>query len=132
MAGNLNIDPFKYTAVTAKLRKFFEGKGFVEVHTQNRLSILAACEDPFTIAEFTYNGRNWPLPQTGQMQLEHEILKKLYTEQLSNFEKDPTMAEKVLTNGDMPPEKNLSATKLAAATILASVLMNFDECVMKR
>ena len=49
-------------------------KGFLEVHTQNRLSILAACEDPFNVATYNYAGQVWPLPQTGQMWLEHELL----------------------------------------------------------
>jgi aspartyl/asparaginyl-tRNA synthetase len=65
-----------YNHVAVKLRKFFqEEKGFLEVHTQSRLSILAACEDPRTIATFSYAGNTWPLPQTGQMWLEHELLK---------------------------------------------------------
>jgi aspartyl/asparaginyl-tRNA synthetase len=51
-------------------------KGFLEVHTQNRLSILAACEDPFNVATYNYAGETWPLPQTGQMWLEHELLTK--------------------------------------------------------
>ena len=51
-------------------------KGFLEVHTQNRLSILAACEDPFNVATYNYAGQIWPLPQTGQMWLEHELLSK--------------------------------------------------------
>ena len=45
------------------------------MHTQDRLSILAACEDPTTIATFTYAGEVWPLPQTGQMWLEYELLR---------------------------------------------------------
>ena len=49
-------------------------KGFEEVHTQNRLSILAACEDPFNVATYNYAGQVWPLPQTGQMWLEYELL----------------------------------------------------------
>jgi aspartyl/asparaginyl-tRNA synthetase len=58
-----------------KLRAFFRDvKGFREVHTQNKLSILAACEDPNTIARYDYNGQVWPLPQTGQMWLEHYLL----------------------------------------------------------
>src|SRR5436309_1697352 len=63
-----------YSKVVARLRKFFEGKGFMEVHTQDRLSILAACEDPSTVATFNYAGQVWPLPQTGQMWLEYELL----------------------------------------------------------
>jgi aspartyl/asparaginyl-tRNA synthetase len=57
-----------------KLRNFFEMKGFIEVATQPRLSILSACEDPTTIATFQYSGQVWPLKQTGQMDLEYELL----------------------------------------------------------
>lgn len=69
------IDPLEFTKTVERLRSFFLAKGFLEVHTQNRLSILAACEDPETVATFHYAGQIWPLPQTGQMWLEHELLK---------------------------------------------------------
>ena len=69
------IDPKKYTKTLDLLRSFFLSKNFLEVHTQNRLSILAACEDPETVATYEYNGEVWPLPQTGQMWLEYELLK---------------------------------------------------------
>lgn len=72
---SLCIKPCEFHAVSKKLRNFFEGRGFVEVHPQNRLSILAACEDPSTISTFDYAGKKWPLPQTGQMWLEFEMLK---------------------------------------------------------
>jgi aspartyl/asparaginyl-tRNA synthetase len=69
-----HIDADKFTKVVKKLRQFFDSKGMLEVHTQNRLSILAACEDPFNIRTFHYDDKIWPLPQTGQMWLEHELL----------------------------------------------------------
>lgn len=69
-----HINPAEFHAVVRKLRFFFESKGWVEVHTQSRLSILAACEDPSTISTYNYAGEVWPLPQTGQMWLEHELL----------------------------------------------------------
>lgn len=69
------INPCEFHSVVRKLREFFESRGFLEVHTQNRLSILAACEDPTTIATYNYGGQVWPLPQTGQMWLEYELLK---------------------------------------------------------
>ena len=71
----LIIDSCEFSSVVNKLREFFVKKGFVEVHTQNRLSILAACEDPFTVSTFNYTNMIWPLPQTGQMWLEYELLK---------------------------------------------------------
>src|SRR5438045_5929685 len=67
-------DSEAFNSVVEKLRSFFKGKGFVEVHTQDRLSILAACEDPDTVATYQYAGEVWPLPQTGQMWLEYELL----------------------------------------------------------
>ena len=72
---NGNIDSVEFSKVVRKLRNFFEHKGFVEVHTQNRLSILAACEDPDTMTTYKYSNEVWPLPQTGQMWLEYELLK---------------------------------------------------------
>lgn len=63
-----------YDLLVTKMRAFFRGRGFKEVPTQSRLSILAACENPHSIAVFDYNGDVWPLPQTGQMWLEHELL----------------------------------------------------------
>ncbi len=74
--SSLIIDSEKFNWVVNKLREFFLARNFIEVHTQNRLSILAACEDPFNVQTFQYAGKVWPLPQTGQMWLEYEILKK--------------------------------------------------------
>ena len=73
--SSLNINTCDFNKVVQKLRQFFLSKNFQEVHAQNRLSILAACEDPFTVSTFDYNGTVWPLPQTGQMWLEYEMLK---------------------------------------------------------
>lgn len=75
--NNLIINSKHFSFVTNKLREFFLKKGYLEVHTQNRLSILAACEDPKTIKTFDYDGQVWPLPQTGQMWLEYELLSNL-------------------------------------------------------
>ncbi len=69
------VDPKDYHYASKKLREFFENKGFVEVPTQSRLSILAACEDPTTIGTYNFEGKVWPLPQTGQVWLEIELLK---------------------------------------------------------
>tara|TARA_Y100000389_G_C17461284_1_gene521922 strand:+ start:1898 stop:2758 length:861 start_codon:yes stop_codon:yes gene_type:complete len=74
--SGLIIDSEKFNTVVKKLREFFWSKNFIEVHTQNRLSILAACEDPFNVQTFNYTGNVWPLVQTGQMWLEYEILSK--------------------------------------------------------
>ena len=54
------ISPYEFTEVTHQLRSFFDERGFQEVHTQNRLSILAACEDPTTVATYEYSGQIWP------------------------------------------------------------------------
>ena len=68
------INSQDYSVTVGRLRSFFLEKGWWEVHTQNRLSILAACEDPETVGIYNYDGEVWPLPQTGQMWLEHELL----------------------------------------------------------
>ncbi len=67
-------DTIVFSELVNKLRSFCLSKNFCEVSTQDRLSILAACEDPQTVATYNYMGEVWPLPQTGQMWLEHELL----------------------------------------------------------
>lgn len=67
-------DSVAFSEIVNKMRSFCLAKGFCEVNTQDRLSILAACEDPDTVATYNYMGEVWPLPQTGQMWLEYELL----------------------------------------------------------
>ena len=69
-------DSEAFSEVVNNMRSFCLDKGFCEVSTQDRLSILAACEDPDTVATYNYMGEVWPLPQTGQMWLEYELLTK--------------------------------------------------------
>ena len=64
-----------YHELVQKLRTFFVTKNFIEVPSQSRLSILASCENPHSVKTFEYGGEIWPLPQTGQMWLEYELLK---------------------------------------------------------
>jgi aspartyl/asparaginyl-tRNA synthetase len=73
--SSLNIPTETYNNVIGRVRDFFVKKNFLEVSTQNRLSILAACEDPFNVGTYQLGGNVWPLPQTGQMWLEYELLK---------------------------------------------------------
>ncbi len=64
-----------YNTMVRALRTFFQDKkGFIEVPAQSRLSILAACEQPETISKYSLGNIVYPLPQTGQMWLEHELL----------------------------------------------------------
>jgi aspartyl/asparaginyl-tRNA synthetase len=63
-----------YHELVKKMRTFFLERGFIEVPVQSRLSILAACENPHSIKTFEYGGQIYPLPQTGQMWLEYELL----------------------------------------------------------
>jgi len=65
----------EYNKIVTLLREFFQKKGFIEVPTQSNLSILAACEDPKTVGQFVFGGKNYPLPQTGQVVLEEVLLK---------------------------------------------------------
>ena len=64
-----------YNELVQKMRSCFLEKGFIEVPTQSRTSILAACENPHSVMTFQLDGQVWPLKQTGQMDLEEELLK---------------------------------------------------------
>ncbi len=63
---------------------------------------------------------------------ERVVLLKLFAEQKSLFEKDPAAAKKLLAVGDKAADATLPAADLAAATVLANVLFNHDEAVMRR
>lgn len=64
-----------YNTLVKLLREFFLSKGFLEVATQPNLTILSACENPFSVATYTFDGEIWPMAQTGQMILEEVLLK---------------------------------------------------------
>ena len=68
-------DTKAYHSLVQRLREFFLQQNFLEVPVQSRLSILAACEYPYTVSKFEWEWEDWPLPQTGQMWLEYELLK---------------------------------------------------------
>jgi len=70
-----HISPKEYAYIADGFRSIFKKLGYTETYAQNRLSILAACEDPTTITAFDYADNKWPLPQTNQMWLEWELLK---------------------------------------------------------
>lgn len=63
-----------YNRIITLLREFFQKKGFIEVPAQSNRSILAACEDPKTVGQYIFGGKNYPLPQTGQVVLEEVLL----------------------------------------------------------
>jgi len=72
--------PYTYNAqeydwCVQKFRAFFAKKGMIEVPTQSTVDILSACEDTQNLGTFTYVDKQiYPLKQTGQMVLEHELL----------------------------------------------------------
>ncbi len=72
-----------YSKIVQRLRSFFLERGFIEVPAQSQLKILAACDDPETIAKTELGRNKWPLPQTGQMSLEDQFLR--YSEEEGFF-----------------------------------------------
>lgn len=68
------IEPQDFNKAISKLRGFFIQEGYIETFPQSRLSILAACEDPTTVRSFKFDNTLYPLPQTGQMWLERDLL----------------------------------------------------------
>ena len=70
----LPINMRDYSEVVRRVRQFFEEKGWYEVFNQSRLSILSASMDPNTIVTYNFAGQVWPLPQSGQLWLEYELL----------------------------------------------------------
>ena len=130
-----------YNELVQKMRDFFLQKGFIEVPTQSRLSILAACENPHSITTYNYCGEVWPLPQTGQLWLEHELLRNPHWEGVFCIstsyrqEKDPIPGRHELifpmfefeSKGNMKDMIKLEAELLAHLGFDAPVEVNYDD-----
>ena len=65
-------------------------------------------------------------------QQELDILTQLFKETESDFESHPDNADKLVSTGDYPVDKNINPVLLAANTVVASTIMNFDETIIKR
>ncbi len=63
---------------------------------------------------------------------ESAIVKRLFEQQLEKFEKNPAEAKKFLSQGEAKPAADIPPARLAAMAVVASALMNFDECVTRR
>jgi hypothetical protein len=68
----------------------------------------------------------YPRPQ------EVSILKQMYQEELSDIQKRPNRVKELLSIGESPIDKTLNQNELAANTVLAMTLINFDGTVVKR
>ena len=64
--------------------------------------------------------------------VELTVLKELYEKEYAYFKQNLDKAEKLLSVGEFPRDKSLDTAEVAAYTIVASTIMNFDEFMMKR
>jgi hypothetical protein len=63
---------------------------------------------------------------------EHKTLHVFYERQRARFANNPDRAGELLCVGDTPTNAELPKEQLAAMTMVANILMSFDEAVMKR
>ena len=60
------------------------------------------------------------------------LMQQLYAEELADFRRNPKRAKELLSVGEYPVDKTLPTDQLAALTVVASTVMNFDEAIIKR
>jgi Protein of unknown function (DUF1553)/Protein of unknown function (DUF1549)/Planctomycete cytochrome C/Concanavalin A-like lectin/glucanases superfamily len=63
---------------------------------------------------------------------EVNILKEMYQEELKDIQKNPKRVKELLSIGESEIDKSLNQNELAANTVLAMTLINFDGTVVKR
>jgi hypothetical protein len=63
---------------------------------------------------------------------ERTLLKKMYQEEWEEFQKNPKRSKDLLKVGEYQVDQKLDPAQLAACTMLATTIMNFDETVMRR
>ncbi len=59
-------------------------------------------------------------------------IERLYNSALEVYQRDPEAAAGLLATGEHPPDRQLDPADLAAHTMIASTIVNFDEFVTKR
>jgi hypothetical protein len=62
---------------------------------------------------------------------ERQVFEKLFNQARAYYQKSPEAAEALVTVGESKPDKTLSKTELASWTLVASQIMNLDECLTK-
>lgn len=60
------------------------------------------------------------------------ILRQLHSDQLAHFKETPDAAEQLLAAGEAKVPEKLPPAQLAALTVVANMVMNFDGCVTRR
>jgi hypothetical protein len=63
---------------------------------------------------------------------ELQLMARMYGEELADFKAQPQRAKQMLITGEHPVDKTLNANELAACTVVATTLINFEETVVKR
>jgi hypothetical protein len=63
---------------------------------------------------------------------ESAVLCKAYQQQFDYFSKRPEQATQFLKTGDAPVDETLPATQVAAMGMVVNLLINFDECTIRR
>lgn len=63
---------------------------------------------------------------------ETALMQQLYAEELADFRKNPTNTKSLLSVGEFPVDPKLPTAELAAWTVVASTVLNFDEAIIKR
>ena len=62
---------------------------------------------------------------------EAALLRNAYDAFAKRYRKQPQAAEQLLAVGEHPRDKTLDASRLAAATMVASIILNLDETITK-
>ncbi len=90
--------------------------------------ILEAGEDIDKRIILAFRALTSRAPKTTEL----NILKNMYKEELATFNKSKESVDKLLQVGEYKVDNHLNKFELAACTMVASTIMNFDETVMKR
>jgi hypothetical protein len=52
--------------------------------------------------------------------------------ELKHFKEQPVAASRLLKTGDWPTDKSLEPSEVAAYTVVANTILNYDEALVKR
>ncbi|SOD92683.1 DUF1553 domain-containing protein [Spirosoma fluviale] len=108
--------------VTLNDPQFVEAARVLAQRTLKRTRTLNQRIDSFFLAALSRQPR--PTERT--------LLQALYQTELAGFAKDKKRADALLKTGEYPADPSLNPAELAAYTVVATTILNYDEALVKR
>lgn len=124
------VQVFNRQLAELEVLSLFEGKNYVQQYVQQQPG--DAKHQNQLLEYFLLNGEQQEFKSSQDSLFLWRKLDKLFEQQQQHYQQHPEQALQLLSIGEKPRNPDLAAHQVAAYTIVASMLMSFDEFSVKR